>query len=217
MILRYHEQMTRAALDGRFSKPALDAVVKANLGQDALLKLLVGKYHFDGNAFEQAFIYMEEQEAAILAALAADKPLQAQQAFGRITHAVQDYYAHTNYAALWLEAHPDFEPAGGLPVDPVDPEIMEAGGLRAAYVYLPWEALALFPALVPILERLLPPDSHTRMNLDHPGRGPLFPLALSAAEERTRLVFEAISRRIRAELNGDRLGVFLGANPREPR
>jgi hypothetical protein len=200
--------MTRAALGSCFGAAALAAVVRANLGQDAPLRLLVGKYHFDRNAFEQAFEFLEEQKAAVISGLAAGRPDRARRAFGRLTHAVQDFYAHTNYAALWLAANPDHDPASGPPVNPVDPAILHSEKFTVAWVYKPWEALALIAACVPILERRLPADSHARMNLDHPGRGPLFPFAISAATERTRLEFAEIAARILAELGADRLAAF---------
>ncbi len=208
MLKPYHIQMTRTALGSCFGPAALDAVVRANLGQDAPLRLLVGKYHFDGNVFEQAVEFLEEQKTAVITGLAAGRPDRARRAFGRLTHAVQDFYAHTNYAALWLAAHPDHDPAAGRPVNPVDPAILHSEKFARAYVYSPWEALALFPACVPILQRRLPANSHASMNLDHPGRGPLFPFAISAATERTRLEFGWIAARIQAELDADRLAAF---------
>lgn len=208
MLKPYHDQMTRAALVGCFGSAALDGVVRANLGQDAPLNLLVGKYHFDGNAFDQAFEFFEAQKAAVIAQLAAGRSEKARRAFGRLTHAVQDFYAHTNYAALWLAANPDHDPAAGRLVNPIDPEILASEALVAARVYYPWEVLSLIPAFKPLLERRLPADSHARMNLDHPGRGPLFPFAVSAAEERTRIEFGVIAARIVAELDADRLAAF---------
>jgi hypothetical protein len=204
----YHAAMTRDALRDCFSPEAMETVVEANLGQDAVLKLLVGEYHFDGNRFEQAGVYVEAQKSAVIASLAAGQPVSARQAFGRLTHAVQDYYAHTNYVALWLAAHPGSGPGTGSLVNPVDPAILGSKELIAARVYYPWEALSLIRAFNPILERLMPPDSHARMNLDHPGRGPLFTLAISAATERTRLAFGEIAGRITGELDADRLAAF---------
>lgn len=208
MLIPYHVQMTRTALGSCFGPAALYAVVRANLGQDAPLNLLVGKYHFDGNDFEQAIEFLEEQKAAVISGLAAGRPDKARRAFGRLTHAVQDFYSHTNYAALWLAANPDHDPTAGRPVNPVDPAILHSEKFTVANVYKPWEALALIAARIPFLERRLPTDSHARMNLDHPGRGPLFPFAISAATERTRLEFGEISARILDELDSDRLAAF---------
>jgi hypothetical protein len=204
----YHEELTRSALDAVFSRGALDAIVTANLGQDSLLNLLKSRYHFDDNDFDGAFAYAEAQEAAVVAALRDKDQEAAWAAFGRLTHAAQDFYAHTNYVALWLEAHPDFDADAGLPVDPVDPKIVYSDALIAAHVYYPLEALTIFDGLVPALQRILPADSHANMNLDHPGRGDLFPLAMSAARARTQFSFGEISALIAAEMGADGLALF---------
>ena len=36
--------------------------------------------------------------------------MPARQSFGRLTHAAQDFYAHSNYIALWRESHPEAAP-----------------------------------------------------------------------------------------------------------
>jgi len=38
----------------------------------------------------------------------------------------------------------------------------------------------------------MPADSHARMNLDHPGRGPLFPYAMEAAVARTVIEYDRV-------------------------
>ncbi len=210
MRKHYHAQLTRAALGDRFGQEALAAVITANLGQDALLNLLRSRFHFDANAFEEAFEYVQEQGRLIQESAGREEWEAAWAAFGRLTHAVQDYYAHTNYAALWRERYPHHAlPADG-PVDPIDPDILDSPGLIAARVVYPLEALTVFPALVPLLRRILPPDSHANMNLDEPSRGPLFAVAMSAAEQRTRIEFDKICARI-ASRGGERaVRAFLG-------
>ena len=202
----YHEELTRTALAGAFSRRALDAIVAANLRQDALLNLLKGRYHFDANDLAGAHRYVAAQEEAVLRHLQAGDPPAAWAAFGRLTHALQDFYAHTNYAALWLEAHPD--QADGAPVDPLDTDILTSDRLIAARVYYPLEALTIFKRLVPLLQRILPADSHANMNLDHPGRGALFPAAMSAARARTRHKFDGLTARIEDGLGAQGLAAF---------
>ncbi len=182
----YHESMTRAALAPAFSPRALEAIVRANLGQDSPRNLLRGKFHFDAHAFEEAHRFVAEQRGMVSGALPADPPA-AWHAFGRLTHALQDFYSHTNYLALWIEHNPG---ADATHADPVSPEILHSPKLFAARVYWPWEALTIFPVLRPLMRRQLPADSHANMNLDDPGRGPLFPLAIAAAQCRTQLALE---------------------------
>ena len=43
-------------------------------------------------------------------ALERSDPRQAWQAFGRLTHTAQDFYAHSNYVALWRERNPAAPP-----------------------------------------------------------------------------------------------------------
>ncbi len=205
----YHEQITRSALETVFSRQAIDIIVAANLGQDSLINLLKGHYHFDANGFEKAFAYLEELDAEFDNSITAGKVPSAWAAFGRKTHAVQDYYAHTNYVALWLEANPDVEMGAGNEIPPLVPEILQSDRLYAARVYYPFEALTLFPVFIPFLKRILPADSHVNMNLDSPEAGPLFPLALSAAKKRTRLTCEAACSRIAETFGEDALKQFL--------
>lgn len=206
----YHIKLCRAALEESFSPAALEAIIQANLRQDSLLNLLKSEYHFDANAFEKAFIYTREQENRVLGSMRRGDVPDARRAFGRLTHALQDYYAHTNYAALWLEANPGHRLDQDGPVDPVNPEITGSSRLVAARVYYPLEALTVFPGLVPALQRRLPPDSHANMNLDYPGRGPLFEFAMSAALQRTILCSESIRERIEKEIGIEAAGMFRG-------
>ena len=206
----FHIQLCRSALSGSFSAGALEIIIRANLGQDSLLNLLRSEFHFDANAFDRAFDYCRDQEVRVLRSLLQADITEARRAFGRLTHALQDYYAHSNYAALWLEAHPGYKPARDGPVDPVDPEIMGSSRLIAARVYYPLEALSIFPGLVPAIQRRLPADSHANMNLDHPGRGPLFEYAMSAARQRTWLCSRELTGRISMEIGHEALEQFTG-------
>ena len=62
MDARYHVEITRQALAGRFDEAALQAVVRANLGQDRLANLLGHpEIHFDGSAFVGGEAYIAEQ------------------------------------------------------------------------------------------------------------------------------------------------------------
>jgi hypothetical protein len=111
-------------------------------------------------------------------------------AFGRLTHAAQDFYSHSNYVALWLA---QFPPGAAPPppgIDGLDPRLLRHPALASGFIYLPGELLSFFPALRPLARRLLPPDSHARMNLDTPAAGPLFAYSLVAARQRTQAEFD---------------------------
>jgi hypothetical protein len=191
MLKPYHIEMTRLALEEHFSSRALEKITAANLYQDRILAQIGhDEYHFDGSAFEKSNGYVEEQRALTVSSLLANDALSAWSAFGRLTHAVQDFYSHSNYVNLWLASRSN----GTLPmpseIDPVDPHLMEAPALHSGTIYLPLEAFYHFHWLRPLLLRILPRDSHAWMNLDSPKQGPSFEYAFHAAVKRTKLEFE---------------------------
>ena len=191
MEQRYHIQITTQALKGTFSQAALQAIIRGNLGQDNL-RGQVGHphYHFDDNCFAGSTAYMEQQRAIIVEALAQDNPQLAWRAFGRLTHAAQDFYAHTSYVRLWRARHPEASPEQ---IDPADSQIIASPELISGRLYFPLEALAFVPGLERLVKPLLPRDSHTWMNLDTPRQGPLFEFACAAARKQTWAEYEKIS------------------------
>ena len=102
MLSIYHRAITAQALSTDFSLSALDAVVAAHLGQDHWSHGQIGhpEYHFEDNAIIKSWTYMESTRAQISPALEAGDILSAQGALGRLTHAGQDLYAHSNYVSL---------------------------------------------------------------------------------------------------------------------
>jgi len=183
--------MTRLAVGEQLSSNALEKITDANLYQDRLLAQIGhDEYHFDGNAFEKSYAYVEEQRALTVSSLMANDALSAWSAFGRLTHAVQDFYAHSNYVDLWLSCQPD----GAIPtpseIDPVDPDLINTPALRSGTIYLPLEAFYHFHILRPLLLRILPRDSHAWMNLDSPRQGSNFAYAFQAGLKRTKIEFE---------------------------
>lgn len=188
----YHVEICRQALQEQLSSRALEVVIAANLGQDNL-RGQIGhpEYHFDDSQFRRGWEYVAVQRREILSALDREDAPRAWAAFGRLTHAVQDFYAHSNYVRLWLERRrPDPPPEE---IDPLDPDLLHHPDLRSGRIYYPWEALSFIPPLEPLMKRLLPRDSHTHMNLDTPQASPLFPYAFHAALKRTRHEFEDLS------------------------
>lgn len=182
----YHVALLRAALGARLSPRALAVVTQANLNQDNLLGLWRFEYHFDHNRFAEGYAYLETCRQAILAWPGA---VAAWRALGRLTHAVQDFYAHSNYAALWHARHPALPPAA---INPLDPALLNHPQLQSGKIYWVREALWQWPVTRPLVQGLLPADAHARMNLDAPAAGPLFAYAMAAAEQRTRLEFERL-------------------------
>ncbi len=201
MLKPYHRQICQRALADLFSPTALAVIIATNLAQDGL-RGQIGhpEFHFDDSAFEASAAYLADQRQVALAALQAGTALPAWQAFGRLTHAAQDFYAHSNYLSLWAALHAQ----AGLPpatqVEALSPEILQHPGLRSGKVYF-WDWLAFVPGLGGLVERLLPADSHAHMNLDHPGRGLLFPYVIEAAVKRTRGEYDLLAGRIRRDLD----------------
>ncbi len=187
MHRRYHRWLTHEALQSRFGRPALRAILRANLAQDCLPgQMGHPEFHFDDSAIAAGNAYMERQRQAILQALAQARPAPAWQALGRLLHAGQDFYAHTNYVGLWVEKRR----AVGLTwaadeIDPLDPDVLAHPALASGRNYLGIEIMALLPGLRDLLTRRSPLDSHLRLNLDGPEQGPLFGQALAAAARRT--------------------------------
>ena len=190
MLKPYHTKMTRLALCEQFSPNALEKIIAANLYQDRLLgQIGHDEYHFDGNAFEKSYAYVEGQRALTTSSLMANDAPSAWSAFGRLTHAVQDFYSHSNYVDLWLA----FQPDGAVPtpseIDPMEPDVIDTPALRSGKIY-PLEALNLIRPIKPFVKYLLPRDSHAWMNLDSPKQGSNFAYAFQAAIKRTKIEFE---------------------------
>ena len=205
MDAQYHRQVLQRAIGDRLSPRAHTAVLAANLDQDSLRNLLNFERHFDNSLIAEALAYIESCRTR--AAEAATREA-AWDAFGRLTHTAQDFYSHSNYVALWLR---QFD-AGAAPapdqIDGLDSRLLHHPALVSGRVYLPLEAITLFPSLRPLARRWLPRDSHAWMNLDNPGRGPLFPYSLEAAIQRTNMEFERTLAAIGEEQGEDAMSAF---------
>jgi hypothetical protein len=200
MLKEFHRAITAQALRGQFSEVALEAVIHGNIHQDRPAgQVRHPEFHFDENAFERSRAYMEQNRFQVLRTLERGDTLSAWHAFGRLTHAAQDFYAHSNYVTLWLERFP----ADGWPppveIDPLDADLL-ASPLRSGKIYWPLEPFSWIPALKRFIIPLLPRDSHAWMNLDTPERGPRFAYAFAAAVKRTAHEFEQTTRLVPPEL-----------------
>ncbi|GAB4579136.1 MAG: hypothetical protein Fur0022_18740 [Anaerolineales bacterium] len=196
MIAQIHRQLTSEALGKHLPAPILARVIQANLQQDAFLYLLGAHphFHFDDNAFAQTYAYLNALRQTLEQTLAQAQPQRAWEAFGKITHTLQDFYAHSNYVQLWLAQYPPGAWPAPDEIDPLIPELLSHPQLITGRVILPLEILGMIPRLGKLLKPLFPPDTHVRMNLDHPKTGPLFPYAFAAARKRTMAEFETLTR-----------------------
>ena len=201
MLKTYHVEITRLAVGDFFSSNALEKITKANLHQDRLLGLIGhDEYHFDGSAFDKSYRYVEEQRARVISSLKANEAPSAWSAFGRLTHAVQDFYSHSNYVDLWLAARCNRKVPTPAEIDPIDTDLINSPALRSGKVYLLWEALYYFSFFKRLLRPTLPHDSHARMNIDSPEQGSNFAYVFQAAVKRTKIEFEKTTRDLPRDL-----------------
>ncbi len=211
MLTQYHIEIMFNALGDRFSPRALSAITYANIHQDRLQgQFGHDEFHFDNNAFEKTYAYIEEQRALAVLALQNNDALSTWKAFGRFLHTVQDFYAHSNYITLWL-ARFDNSPQSGaerdgqmLPapseIDPVDLTLLNSPDLRSGKTYYPFELLYYIRSTRAFSLRYLPHDSHAWMNLDSPEQGFKFHYAMQAAIKRTVIEYEKTTTGVSEEL-----------------
>ena len=191
MLTQYHIEIMLHALGERFSPRAMSAITYANVNQDRLSgQFGHDEFHFDNNAFEKAYAYIEEQRALTVSALQKNDALSAWSAFGRMTHTLQDFYAHSNYITLWLNRFAGQTPPPSSEVDPVDLTLIQSPDLHSGKVYYPFELLYFIRKTRAFSLRYLPKDSHAWMNLDTPEQGFKFDYAMQAAIKRTVIEYE---------------------------
>lgn len=201
MLPKYHATITEQALREIFSGAALQKIVEANLYQDRLAgQIGHDEFHFDNNAFEKSYAYIEEQRTLAISSLHADDTSSAWSAFGRLSHTAQDFYAHSNYIDLWISIQPDGTVPTTSEVDPVDEDLMHSRALHSGKLYFPLEIFSFIKFLKPLVMPLLPRDSHAWMNIDSPEQGPHFPFAIQAAVKRTKIEFEKTTAKLSEDL-----------------
>ena len=206
MLTQYHIEIMLDSLADQFSTRALSAITTANIYQDRIRgQYGHDEYHFDNNAFEKTYAYIEEQRALTISSLQKNNVTSAWRAFGRMTHSVQDFYAHSNYITMWIARFDGQTPPAPPEVDPVDQTLLNSPDLRSGKVYYPLEILYFIRRLRPLSLRLLPYDSHACMNLDSPEQGFKFYYAMQAAIKRTKIEFEKTT----CGLSRDLLLLFL--------
>ena len=191
MLTQYHIEIMLASLSNRFSARAMSTITHANINQDRITgQFGHDEFHFDNNAFEKSYAYIEEQRSLVVSSLRSGDADAAWKAFGRMTHTAQDFYAHSNYITLWLDRFEGQTAPPSPEVDPMDPDLINSPDLHSGKVYFPFELLYFFRATKAFSLRILPKDSHAWMNLDTPEQGIKFDYAMQAAIKRTVIEFE---------------------------
>jgi hypothetical protein len=119
---------------------------------------------------------------------------------GRLTHAGQDLYAHSNYVSLWLSNFQEGNYPPPEEIDPFDCGLLQSPDLHSGKIYWPLEPFSWIPLIRKFVVPFLPRDSHAWMNLDGPERGPLFQYAVAAAVKRSSYEYEQTVRCLSSEL-----------------
>ena len=84
MLTQYHIEIMLASLGDRFSARAMSTIIQANIDQDSLSGLFGhDEFHFDNNAFEKTYTYIEEQRVLVVSYLTAGDADSAWKAFGK--------------------------------------------------------------------------------------------------------------------------------------
>ncbi len=203
MKTRYHREITNEALEEYCVPSVLQVIVEANIGQDSLIyQFGHDHFHFDNNSFAASNRYCEDLHLETVNAVRKSDYFSAWKSFGKLTHTVQDLYAHSNYVKLWKQSRPG---TGAEVIDPVSNEILGSIDLRSGRLYYPLEILSFVKPLQPLVLPFLPKDSHAWMNIDSPDR-PDYVYAKKAAILRTCLEFN----RLTEEFSMDEKQKFTG-------
>lgn len=188
MFPRYHRQVTHAALNAFFGEVELEEVISANLAQDHISgQIGHPEFHFDDSEFLRTYAYLANLKSNILDGIGSGSKLADSRAnFGRFTHAIQDFYAHSNYIRLWAQKHQVTPENWNGDIEFMDKAIINDSQLISGHFYSPWELITFIPFFGRCLIPLFPRDSHAVLNIDSPDKSDWFPLAFKAAELRTR-------------------------------
>jgi len=201
MLTQYHIEIMHASLGDRFSARAMSVIIQANVNQDRITgQFGHDEFHFDNNAFDKTYAYIEEQRALVVTSLKSGDAYSAWQAFGRFLHSAQDFYAHSNYITLWVSLFDEQALPPPPEVVPINPNLIASPNLRSGKVYFPLDWLYFIKRIRPLILRLIPHDSHAWMNLDTPEQGFKFDYAMHAAIKRTVIEFEKTTERFSEEM-----------------
>lgn len=201
MYPKYHKMVTAKAIGIYFDAVALAQIVKANLQQDALQNQLGNHpyFHFDDNKIAESLAYIDVEHNRIVKLIGTPNagPLQ-RAAFGRLCHSVQDFYSHSNYVKLWVEAQHDLTMTTPEAINGLDDQILKHPALRTGQFVIWRDWIYSIPLIKNLVRRIyVPPNSHEAMHLDSPERGPLFVYSLMAAQQRTEHEYHRVERALR--------------------
>jgi hypothetical protein len=207
MLTEYHIEIMFESLGDHLGARALGVMTQANVNQDRFTAMFLhDEFHFDNNAFEKTYAYIEKQRGMVVSSLKNNDNVSAWQAFGRMTHTLQDFYAHSNYVTLWLNRFNGHTPPPPSEIDSVHPSLIHSPDLRSGKTYPPLEWLYYVKRLRRFVLPLIPRDSHAWMNLDSPEQGFKFEYAMQAAIKRTRIEYEKTMKGLSREL----MSLFVG-------
>jgi len=199
----YHRAITEQALQPYFGSTALETIVAANLGQDAIrYQFGHDHFHYDNNSFTAGNAYLDQLRQLVMDALQRDEAFSARESFGKLTHAAQDFYAHSNYVALWRQLNPQADPDQ---IHPLLVNLLQDPGLRSGRLYYPLEIFSFFPLSKPYVLPFLPRDSHAWMNKDDPSKAD-FAYAFAAAVKRTQAEYAALAE----SLSSSQIALWTG-------
>jgi len=147
-------------MDTPEAKACSEVLAQAQWRQDILLAFSA-KAHYDNCQFEATTTYLQEQLDAAIVAGASNNRDEALSALGRTLHAIQDFYAHTNYVELAVGRFADMSEIPVLPVwtaagkDQLQRQV--TNGLVSGYVW--WESQNICKE---------PVKTHESLNKDEP-------------------------------------------------
>lgn len=184
----YHIAVLTETIGEFFSAKALQQIIAANLGQDSSWNQLKPHIHFDNSLFAEGLAYIKAQHALIAQS---NDGYEMRSAFGRLTHAVQDFYSHSNYVDLWLEANGGFEKTKPEDINGLEPSLLNSPRLVSGNFFLWRDIIYYIPIIKSVAKKhFVFADSHEAMNLDVPECGAQFPYSIVAAKQRTRAEYE---------------------------
>jgi len=194
MLLEYHKTITQNAIGKFFGDDALREIIAANFKQDALANLL-GRpvIHFDNDRIIESLAYIDAELARMGHARGDDTEIQRilWDAFGRLSHTAQDFYAHSNYVDLWLAENGGLENTSHADINGLDENLLSHPRLHTGSFHLLRDIVYYIPLIRTLARKIyIPKFSHEAMHLDDPTRGAKFDYAITAAIQRTRFEYQ---------------------------
>ena len=192
METQYHIAVLTETIGAHISARALHEIIAGNLGQDRGWNQLRPHVHFDNSQFAQGLALIEEQHGIIARSEDANAMWLA---FGKLTHAAQDFYSHSNYVDLWLEANGGFEKTKPEDINGLDENLLHDSRLVSGNFFWWRDTIYYIPLIKNFAKKhLVFPDSHEAMNLDRPACGAQFPYSIVAAQQRTRAEYDRVMK-----------------------